>query len=150
MNFTEKYYHRWIKDISKTTSKKEIRRHLRHHINELDSPFKNPENWLASMYNLLHIYENVHNVKSDTHRQLYKLGTKYYKNEGWTPPPGRKIPKNVLLKATSWVDTSNDPMVTVSELRGLGRGKSYPRWHTLDHKNKKTIVHRKTDCACCK
>ncbi len=100
MNATEKYYEKWIRDIAKTDSATNIKRHIIHHAKDLNNPEKNnPISWAASMYNLLNIYESVHNVTSTTPIQVYKLLKKYNKNPKiHTPPPGNKIPKNVTIK----------------------------------------------------
>ena len=100
MNTTEKYYEKWIKNIAKTTSVTNIKRHIIHHAKELNNPEKNnPISWAASMYNLLKIYQSIHGVKSDIPIQIYKLLKKYRKNPKiYTPPPGNRVPKNVKIK----------------------------------------------------
>ncbi len=100
MNKTEKYYKRWLKDIAKTTSPRNIKGHITHHTKQLyDTKTNNPVSWVASMYNLLKIYELVHRVESTTSIQIYKLLKKYNKNpRTHTPPPGNKITKNVKIK----------------------------------------------------
>lgn len=98
-NATEKYYKRWIKNIAKTDSATNIKRHIIHHSKDLNNPEKNnPLSWAASMYNLLEIYQSVHKVRSKTSIQIYKFLKKYNKNLRInTPPPGGKIPKGVKI-----------------------------------------------------
>lgn len=100
MNSTEKYYSRWIKAIAKRSSSTRIKRHIIHHAKQLNDPNTNyPLSWVSSMYNLLNIYEAVHEVKSTIPIQVYKLLKKFNKNKRYnTAPPGNKIPKSVKIK----------------------------------------------------
>jgi hypothetical protein len=99
-NATEKYYRKWIKNIALSETKDNIRRHIKHHAKDLDNSEKNnPLSWVASMHNLLEIYESVYKINSTTEIQLYKLLKKYHKNPRiHTPPPGMKIPPNIKIK----------------------------------------------------
>ena len=100
MDTTEKYYIKWIKNIAKNESYRKIKRHIKHHAKDLDNPEKNnPLSWVASMYNLLEIYQTLYKIKSSIPLQIYKLLKKYNKNPKiHTPPPGGKIPKNVKIR----------------------------------------------------
>jgi hypothetical protein len=93
MDETEEYLKRWIKLIVKETSALRIKRHIIHHAKQLCDPnVNNPISWLASMYNLLEIYESIHKVKATPPIKIYKLLCKYNTNPRiYTTPPGVKF-----------------------------------------------------------
>lgn len=144
MTPTERYYRRWIKEIAKRVTPGEIEKHIVYHSHDLRDPSRNlPQSWLASMYNLLAIYEAVHDTSVSTADRVYKLGNKYFKYKGWTPPPGGKIPENVALRHLKLgrVPRPGEKPVTVKMLRGIGRG-ALPRWSQIDERNKRKSLQR--------
>ena len=135
---TDRYYRRWIRNISKRVTPGEIEKHIIYHAHDLQDTTRNlPHSWLASMINLLNVYQEVHRFRSTTPEQLYKIGNKYFKYKGWTPPPGGKIPKNVRLTQIQLgkKKRAGEKPVTSAELRGIGRGVQ-PRWSRQDAINK--------------
>ena len=100
MNSEEKYYNTWIRVISKRYTQITIKRHIIHHAKQLnDKNTNSPLNWVASMYNLIRIFESVNRVKSTKPIEIYKLLKKYNKNPKlFTPPPGGRIPKSIKIR----------------------------------------------------
>ena len=76
----------WIKKILKDETSDSINQHIIKHVNEIFD--KDPEQWSASMRNLLDIFNKINKIKPNTELRLERLNNKYSKNpKRVTSPP---------------------------------------------------------------
>lgn len=130
MTPTDRYYERWVKGAAKKTPLKEIKRHIIGHAHDIDDSTRNlPVSWIASMYNLLAMYEIKTGAKVMAGHKIYKFAKKYLNNRGkrvrWLMgPPGGKVPQKIVVtytRAGTW-KRSGDKNITVQMVRKIGRG----------------------------
>lgn len=82
----QKYLKKWLRAIVYDETPKTLKRHIVHHAKEIYE--KNPEEWLASMYNLIESFEIMHRAKPSVINRLKKLEKKYKTNpRRYTAPP---------------------------------------------------------------
>ena len=76
----------WLEAVSADETDVTIKRHIVHHAKEIYE--KTPEEWAASMRNLVDIFEHMNKISPPTHARLGKLLKKYRSNpRRYTPPP---------------------------------------------------------------
>ncbi len=91
----KKFYAEWVKAIAASrATKKSIKLHLNKHLSELNklknNRTKDVERWLASMHNLLRIFEEVYDVKTSLRSKVKRLENHYIKHpEKSTAPPNK-------------------------------------------------------------
>jgi len=74
----KKYLDRWLKSISEEETDFSLRQHIIKHSKEI---FEGNDNeWLASMKNLIKIFEEKYKIREDVDLQLGRLSNKYSKN----------------------------------------------------------------------
>jgi len=86
VNNSEKYYKKWILEITKNETDRTIKRHIVRHAKEIYS--KEPKLWSASMRNLIEIFDGVYKSTPSLKLKIERLQNKYKKNpKRYTSPP---------------------------------------------------------------
>lgn len=86
----ENYYRNWIKGIVKDETKLSLSRHIVRHAKEIYE--KDPNEWSASMKNLLEVFDKMHKVDTPIELCLKKLENKYKSRpKRYTSPPKGRI-----------------------------------------------------------
>lgn len=80
------FLNKWIVATLKVETKLSLKRHIVRHAGEVYK--KEPEEWIASMKNLIDAFELINNINTGLDTRLKKLNDKYIKNpKRYTPPP---------------------------------------------------------------
>lgn len=90
INKNDKFLARWIKKISKDKNMTElgVKRHIVKHAKEVFK--KDPKLWVASMRNMVEIFEAMYRIKPSSALQIGQLENKYNKNKNYYTPPPKK------------------------------------------------------------
>jgi len=85
-NSLDRYYRKWILEISKNETSRTIKQHIVRHSKEIYS--RDLKEWSASMKNLIEIFDMMHKLNSSVKLKLKRLECKYKENpRRYTPPP---------------------------------------------------------------
>ncbi|KPJ70421.1 hypothetical protein AMJ51_01935 [Microgenomates bacterium DG_75] len=82
-----RYYRQWIKNMAKKgfAHESNTKAHIKKHVEEIES--KDPEIWVASMKNLIDIFEEVFKVKPSLKLRVERLERQYKKKPKISCPP---------------------------------------------------------------
>lgn len=102
MSKDSNYWRRWIREIAAQTSKDDIAEHIQRHATEdllRDLKTGSKDDWIASMYNLLAIFQLVHFEDLRTHEQFAPHMIRLLKRK-WEESPKTTVPPP--LDPRSW------------------------------------------------
>lgn len=85
----------YLKKISKDSSILAIKRHINKHAKEIFGE-ASPKEWIASMRNLVDIYEHQNKLKSNSDLRLHRLYHKWLKNKKYYTSPPKGVHKDLF------------------------------------------------------